>query len=67
MLKRGLLFPTREQGNLGGAASNYRRLVEIRPSADAHRKLAQVLTQLGQTDEARTEMTKANAMDRAAR
>jgi tetratricopeptide (TPR) repeat protein len=51
-----------EQGKLGEAATNYRELVRIRPSADAHQKLAQVLMRLGRTDEARKEMELAKAL-----
>jgi tetratricopeptide (TPR) repeat protein len=45
-----------EQGRLEEAASNYRLLVRIQPSAAAHQKLGQVLMSLGRTDEARREM-----------
>ncbi len=53
-----------EQGKLEQAASNYRLLVRYLPSAAAHQKLAQVLTRLGHTDEARKEMEMAKALDR---
>ena len=52
-----------EQGSLEDAASNYRLLVRTQPSADSHQKLAQVLTRLGRTDEARKEMEMAKALD----
>ena len=54
-----------EQGRLEEAASNYRLLLRIRPSAATHQKLAQVLTRLGHTDEARKEMEMARALDRS--
>jgi tetratricopeptide (TPR) repeat protein len=41
-----------EQGKLEEAAANYRMLVDAQPSASAHQKLAQVLMQLGRSDEA---------------
>jgi len=53
-----------EQGKLEEAASNYRLLVRYRPSAAAHQKLAQVLTSLGRTDEARKETEMAAALGR---
>jgi Flp pilus assembly protein TadD len=53
-----------QQGKLEEAASTYRRLVGTRPSAAAHRELAQVLTRLGRPDEARKEMEIAQALDR---
>jgi tetratricopeptide (TPR) repeat protein len=53
-----------EQGELEEAASTYRRLVRARPSAAAHQELAQVLTRLGRTDEARKELETAKAMER---
>jgi superkiller protein 3 len=52
-----------EQGKLEEAASNYRVVVRIRPSAAGHQKLAQVLMSLGRTDEARKEMEMAKALD----
>ncbi len=54
-----------EQGKLDEAASVYRDLIRNRPSAAAHQKLAQVLTRLGRTDEARKEMEMAKALDRS--
>ena len=54
-----------EQGKLEEAASNYRALIRNRPSAAAHQKLAQVLTRLGRTDEARKEMEMAKALNRS--
>ncbi len=50
------------EGKLEEAASNYRLLTGVLPSADAHQKLAQVLTGLGRTDEARAELEKAKAL-----
>jgi len=52
-----------QQGKLEEAASVYRDLVGNRPSAAAHRELAQVLTRLGHDDEARKEMDIARALD----
>ena len=52
-----------QQGKLEEAASIYRDLIRNRPSAAAHQELAQVLTRLGRTDEARKEMEKAKALD----
>jgi Flp pilus assembly protein TadD len=51
------------QGDLEEAASNYRQLIRLRPSALAHEKLAAVLMRLGRTDEARQEMENATALD----
>jgi tetratricopeptide (TPR) repeat protein len=51
-----------EQGRLEEAASTYRRLVGIRPSAAAHERLAEVLARLGLADEARKEMEMAKAL-----
>ena len=48
-----------QQGKLEEAASTYRYLVRNQPSAAAHHELAQVLTRLGRTDEARKETAKA--------
>ena len=42
-----------EQGKLEEAVETYRRLTVKQPSAAAHEELAGVLTELGQTDEAR--------------
>ncbi len=55
-----------ERGRLEEAASNYRLVVGIRPTAAAHQKLAQALMRLGRTDEARKEMEMAKALDRNA-
>jgi tetratricopeptide (TPR) repeat protein len=52
-----------QQGRLEDAASTYRRLVRSRPSAGAHRELAQVLMSLGRSDEARREMEMAKALE----
>jgi tetratricopeptide (TPR) repeat protein len=52
-----------EQGRLTEAASNYRLLVGIQPSAAAHQKLAEVLMRLGRTAEANREMELARALD----
>ncbi|MGB5312198.1 MAG: tetratricopeptide repeat protein, partial [Polyangiales bacterium] len=52
-----------QQGKLEEAASVYRDLIRNRPSAAAHRELAQVLTRLGHDDEARKEMDIAKALD----
>ena len=49
------------QGRLEDAVSNYRLLTRNRPSAAAHQELAQVLTRLGRTDEARRELEAAKA------
>ena len=54
------------QGKLEEAVSSYRLLVRNRPSAAAHQELAQVLTRLGRTDEARKEMEMAKALNRSA-
>jgi len=54
-----------QQGKLEEAASTYRDLIRNRPSAAAHQELAQVLTRLGRTDEARKEMEMAKALDRS--
>jgi len=54
-----------QQGKLEEAASTYRDLIRNRPSAAAHQELAQVLTRLGRTDEARKEMELAKALDRS--
>jgi superkiller protein 3 len=54
-----------EQGRLEEAASNYRQVVRLRPDAAAHQKLAEVLTRLGRTDEARREMETARALNRS--
>jgi Flp pilus assembly protein TadD len=51
-----------EQGRFAEAESNYRHFVRIHPSADAHMKLADVLTKLGRTSEAREEMEIAKAL-----
>ena len=54
-----------QQGKLEEAASTYRDLIRNRPSTAAHQELAQVLTRLGRTDEARREMDMAKALDRS--
>ena len=54
-----------QQGKLEEAASTYRLLVGNRPSAAAHQELAQVLTRLGRTDEARKELEMAKALERS--
>jgi len=51
-----------QQGKLDEAASTYRLLVRNQPSAAAHQELAQILTSLGRTDEARREMELAKAL-----
>ncbi|MDJ0851755.1 MAG: tetratricopeptide repeat protein [Myxococcota bacterium] len=51
------------QGRLEEAASAYRRLSRRRPSAPAHRELAEVLTRLGRKDEARRELEMAQALE----
>jgi len=56
-----------EQGRLEDAASAYRRLIRVRPSAAAHQKLAEALTGLGRSDEARQEMEMAKALSRSER
>ena len=45
-----------EQRRLEEAASVYRQLIRNQPSPAAHQKLAQILTDLGRTDEARRQM-----------
>ncbi len=52
-----------EQGKLEESASNYRQVVRLRPDAAAHRKLAEVLTRLGRTDEARRAAEAAKALE----
>ncbi len=54
-----------QEGRLEEAASTYRRLSRRRPSATAHEELAQVLTRLGRTDEARKELEMAKALNRS--
>jgi Flp pilus assembly protein TadD len=54
-----------QQGKLEQAASVYRDLIRNRPSAAAHQELAQVLTRLGRTEEARKEMEMAKALNRS--
>ncbi len=51
-----------EQGKLEEAASSYRQVLEHRPSADAHQKLADVLTKLGRTEEAKKQTEAAEAL-----
>jgi tetratricopeptide (TPR) repeat protein len=53
-----------EQGKLEEAVSSYRQLVRLRPNAAAHQKLAEVLTRLGRTEEARKELEMASAVNR---
>ena len=53
-----------QQGSLEEAAAIYRLLISNRPSAAAHRELAQVLVRLGRDDEARKALSDAEAMDR---
>ena len=55
-----------ERGRLEEAAANYRQLTRIRPSAAAHAKLADTLTRLGRTREARREMESAKMLERDA-
>ena len=45
-----------QQGKLEEAAFTYRALVRKQPSATAHRELAEVLSRLGRTDEARKQL-----------
>ncbi len=45
-----------EQGKFPEAEIQYRRLVELQPSAAAHENLARILAQLGRAEEARQEM-----------
>jgi tetratricopeptide (TPR) repeat protein len=52
------------QGRLEEAASNYRLLTRIQPSAAAHQELAQVLLNLGRPDEARKERARTKALER---
>ncbi len=54
-----------QQGQLEEAATQYRLFVSRQPSADSHRKLAQVLLRLGRVDEASRELEKAKALDGA--
>jgi cytochrome c-type biogenesis protein CcmH/NrfG len=53
-----------EQGRFHEAEPHYRRIVRTRPSAAAHRQLAEVLMRLGRPDEARRETELAKALDR---
>jgi tetratricopeptide (TPR) repeat protein len=54
-----------QRGQLAEAAQTYRALVVHRPSAAAHRELAQVLTRQGKTAEARDQMAMAAALEGA--
>jgi tetratricopeptide (TPR) repeat protein len=54
-----------ERERLQEAASNYRALSRRRPDAAAHQKLAEILTRLGRTDEARREMEMAKALSKS--
>ena len=51
-----------QQGKLEEAASTYRSLIREQPSAKAHEGLAQVLTRLGRTDEARQQLEMARKL-----
>ncbi len=55
------------RGDLEAAAATYRDLTRNRPSAAAHRELAQVLERLGRLDEARRESEIANGLEREGR
>ena len=46
----------------GGKITTYRKLAELRPSADVLRSLAQVLSELGRADEAREQMSLAETL-----
>jgi tetratricopeptide (TPR) repeat protein len=52
-----------QQGRFVDAAESYRRLAQLQPSAAAHARLAEVLTRLGLTEEARREMAKATRLN----
>jgi superkiller protein 3 len=52
-----------QRGKLQEAASVYRSLIRLRPSATAHRELSQILTHLGRTDEAHRELETARALE----
>jgi Flp pilus assembly protein TadD len=52
------------EGRLEEAATNYRQVIDLRPDAAAHQKLADVLMRLGRAAEARREMGMATALDR---
>ncbi|MEM9177699.1 MAG: tetratricopeptide repeat protein [Myxococcota bacterium] len=52
-----------KQGDLEGALSTYRRLAAARPSAAAHREVAQVLARLGRAEEARSAEAAAARLD----
>ncbi len=54
-----------QRGQLAEAARTYRALVAQRPSAAAHRELAQVLSRQGKNAEARDQMAMAAALDGA--
>ena len=52
-----------QQGKLDQAASTYRLLTRNQPSAAAHRELAQVLTRMGRTAEAKKELEAAKSLE----
>jgi len=54
-----------EQGKLADAAEYYRRSLAERPSAAVYKALGTVLRQLGRTDEATEQFSKAQALDSA--
>ena len=51
-----------DQGRLDEAESHFRKLVSLRPTADAHEKLAAILMQRGEEDEARQQREFAKAL-----
>ncbi len=53
------------RGELEEAASSYRGLVRLQPSAEAHQKLAQVLMRAGHEDEARRQLETAKALEQS--
>ena len=55
-----------EQGKLEDAEATYRLLTRNQPSAAAYQELAEVLTRLGRTEEARRQLELANALGRSA-
>ena len=54
-----------QEGKLEEAAATYRSLLQQKPTATAHRELAQILTHLGRNAEAREELEMASALERS--
>src|SRR5262245_3205174 len=54
-----------KQGENAAAEREFRAALEAKPSAQAYEALAEVLTKLGRSDEARAELAKASALDAA--